>query len=290
MKVAIIGLGLIGGSMGRALIKKTGAIVYANDISPDVLLKGELLGCYNERLTDENITDVDLLVIGVYPRAFSECAEKWLPKLKAGATVMDVCGNKRMVVGAMRELSEKYPSLNFIATHPMAGREFSGVEHSTASLFENCFWIICPVVADIESISALKRALSAIGARKIIHAEADFHDEIIAYTSQLCHVVSSAFVKSESAEKLTGFTAGSFRDLTRVAKLNPDMWAELFLENSDNLVPEIQNIINNLGDYLAAIESGDRERLITLLQDGADRKSAVEKTYQRFIRDDENRG
>lgn len=287
MKVAIIGLGLMGGSLGRALIKKTDCSVYACDKNEDSLKKGELLGCYGERLTKENAGEVDLAVVTVYPSAFFACADEWCKYLKAGATVVDCGGNKRVAVRDMERLAEIYPDINFIATHPMAGREFSGVEHSTASLYENCSWLICAVRASLESISALKRTLKAVGARKIIHTSPEEHDRIIAYTSQLCHVVSSCMVKSPTAEKGLGFTAGSFRDLTRVARLSPEMWAELFLQNADNLIGEIESMERRLKEYRIALETGDEAKLKALLQDGTDRKISIDRSFQRFFKDED---
>ena len=277
----------MGGSLGRALKKKTDRTVYACDKNEDVLKKGELLGCYDERLDAKNAEEADLAVFTVYPSAFFACADEWCKYLKAGATVIDCGGNKRVAVGDMKLLAEKYPHLNFIATHPMAGREYSGVEHSTASLYENCSWLIISVRASLESISALKRTLSAVGARKIVHTSAEEHDRIIAYTSQLCHVVSSCMVKSPTAEDGLGFTAGSFRDLTRVARLSPEMWSELFLQNADNLIGEIKSMEKRLEEYRTALEKGDEAALKKLLSDGTERKIRIEKSFQRFLKDED---
>jgi len=290
VKAGIVGLGLIGGSLGRALRSKTEYEVFACDLSPDAMVKGELLGCYTKRLDCNTVKDVDLLIISVYPAAFEGCARELLPHVKAGATVIDCGGNKRIIAECMRRLAEEYPHINFVATHPMAGREFSGVEHSTAGLFENCSWLICPVSATLESISALKQTLYALGTRKIVHTTPEEHDKIIAYTSQLCHVVSSAFVKSPTASEGLGYTAGSFRDLTRVARLNPEMWTELFLQNADNLVEEIKSLEASLAEYRQAIENADKQALTDLLREGSERKLAVERSYRGFIRDEKDKG
>lgn len=287
MNIGIIGLGLIGGSIARATIKKTEHTVFAYDVNPASMQKGELLSCYHGVLEKPIYGKLDLLISCLYPDAFLPSVEGVLPHLKDGATVIDVAGNKRAITSAMSELSARYPQLNFISTHPMAGREFSGVEHSTATLFEGCSWLICPVRADVSAMAELKKYIHTLGARKVVFTTAEEHDRIISYTSQLCHVVSSAYVKSPTAERGLGYTAGSFRDLTRVARLNADMWTELVMQNSDNLLPEIDCLINSLEEYRQAIAEGDRQKLNGLFKDGTERKLAVEKSYARFIRNDD---
>ena len=288
MKIGVAGLGLMGASFARALVKKTVHEPLGYDISEEVMKKAELLGCFERRLTAETAGEIDLLAVFVYPSVFSACAREWLPYLKAGATVIDCAGTKRLVASEMKKLAEEFPSVNFIATHPMAGREFSGAEHSTASLYENCSWLVCPVRASLESVSALKNLLFEAGARKFVYTTPAEHDRVIAYTSQLCHIVSSAFVKSETRGSILGFTAGSFRDLTRVAKLNPEMWAELFLQNSDFLTEEIKFLEEKLREYRLTLETGDGEKLKELLLEGTEKKNETERAYQRFLRDGEN--
>jgi prephenate dehydrogenase len=177
----------------------------------------------------------------------------------------------------MKDLSKKYPHLDFISTHPMAGREFSGVSHSTASLFEKASMILVPVKADIRRIAELKAYCLSLGFGAVVITTAEKHDEIIAFTSQLAHLVSSSYIKSQTAGQFMGFSAGSFRDMTRVARLSPKMWTELTMDNADFLVKELGSIIDSLTEYKVALESGDKELMFNLLSDGNEKKLLSEK-------------
>ena len=277
MKIGIIGLGLIGGSLGRAIVKNTDCTVYAFDISKRAMLDGKLLSAYHFELTKEAVKDIDLLFLSLYPDALEKVLVEYAPLLKQGALVVDCCGNKRRVTDQMVGLSNQYPHLNFISSHPMAGREFSGVNHSTATLFDKASMILVPVKADIKTIQALKEFALSVGFGSVVITTAKEHDRIIAYTSQLAHLVSSSYIKSPTAVEFMGFSAGSFRDMTRVARLSPEMWAQLTVDNKDFLVKEINELINNLNDYKNALEKGDKDKMIELLADGNDKKLQSEK-------------
>ena len=277
MKIAIVGLGLIGGSLGRTIVKNTQHTVYAFDISHRSMLDGKLLKAYHHELDDNNIGDIDLIFFSLYPDALEKALYEYCPRLKDGALVVDCCGNKRRVVGEMQQLAKTYPHLNFISSHPMAGREFSGVSHSTATLFDKASMILVPVKADIKTIQALKEFSLSIGFGTVVITSAKEHDRIIAYTSQLAHLVSSSYIKSPTAVQFMGFSAGSFRDMTRVARLSPEMWSELTTDNADFLVSEIQTLIDNLTEYKNALENGDKDKMKELLSDGNDKKLQSEK-------------
>ena len=163
MKIGIVGLGLIGGSLGRAIVAKTQDQVYALDISNKAMLDGKLLNAYQFELNKENIGQMDMLVLSLYPNALEQALEEYCPLLKDGCLVMDCCGNKRRVVKQMTELSKKFPALNFISAHPMAGREFSGVSHSTSTLFDRASMILVPVKADIKKIASIKEYFLSLG-------------------------------------------------------------------------------------------------------------------------------
>ncbi len=177
----------------------------------------------------------------------------------------------------MKELQKSYPDLQFISTHPMAGREFSGVRHSTVNMFDKASMILVPVNADIRVTSAFKTYILSLGFGSVVISTAERHDEIIAYTSQLAHLVSSSYIKSETAQSYLGFSAGSFRDMTRVARLSPEMWSQLMIDNADNLVVELSSIINSLEEYKSVLETGDLIKLKQLLADGNERKLSAEK-------------
>jgi prephenate dehydrogenase len=177
----------------------------------------------------------------------------------------------------MQDLSERYPHLDFISTHPMAGREFSGVNHSTATLFDRASMILVPVKAGLKQIAFLKAYSLEIGFGTVVITTAEKHDEIIAFTSQLAHLVSSSYIKSETAAQFMGFSAGSFRDMTRVARLSPEMWSQLTIDNSDFLIKEIDSIIGSLTEYKNALIDKDKEKMKDLLADGNEKKLVSEK-------------
>lgn len=277
MKVGIIGLGLIGGSLGRTIVNRTSDTVYAFDISKKAMLDGKLLSAYHKPLDEQDISELDVVFFSLYPDALENALNEYCPKLKNGCLVCDCCGNKRRVTEQMKKLSDKYPNLEFISTHPMAGREFSGVNHSTATLFDRASMILVPVKASLKTLAWLKQYALDLGFGGVVMTTADKHDEIIAFTSQLAHLVSSSYIKSDTAGQFMGFSAGSFRDMTRVARLSPEMWAQLTVDNSDFLVGEIESLIKSLTEYKSALENKDRETMKKLLADGNEKKLISEK-------------
>ena len=286
MKIGIIGLGIIGGSLGRTIVNRTNDTVYAFDISKKAMLDGKLLSAYHKELNKDNISQMDMLILSLYPKALESALEEYCPLLKDGCLVMDCCGNKRRVVSQMQDLSKKYPTLDFISAHPMAGREFSGVNHSTATLFDRASMILVPVKADIKKVAWLKSYSLSIGFGTVVITTAEKHDEIIAFTSQLAHLVSSSYIKSETALQFMGFSAGSFRDMTRVARLSPEMWSQLTIDNADFLVGEIDSIINRLNEYKQALKNKDIDTMRSLLADGNEKKLLSEKMRRSKVSDD----
>ncbi|MDR1939677.1 MAG: prephenate dehydrogenase [Clostridiales bacterium] len=280
MNIGIIGLGLIGGSLGKAFKAKTSHQIFGRDIAGDVMQKAELSGVIDSRLTDRNIGEIDALIYAVTPKVFvSEGgARTTAPLLKNGAVVCDIAGTKRLVTEEMKRLSALYPALGFISTHPMAGREMSGIAASTAKLFEGASLLITPVAASDAAVSAITRLFLETGFGSVKMTSAEEHDKIIAYTSQLAHVVSSCYIASPTAELHHGFSAGSFLDLSRVAKLNADMWTGLFLENKDCLLPELDGIISRLKEMRKMIAAQDRQALFDVLDKNAAKKIEIDKT------------
>ena len=277
MKIGIVGLGLIGGSLGRALVKKTDNTVYAYDIDHTAMQSGKLLSAYHETLTEENIGELDILFLSLYPDTLEAVLPEYCSKLKKGCVVADCCGNKRRVVAQMEKLAELYPDLVFISTHPMAGREYQGVTHSTVSLFDRASMILVPVKTDIRTLAEFKTLCLSLGFGNVVISTAQKHDEIIAFTSQLAHLVSSSYIKSDTAQQFMGYSAGSFRDMTRVARLSPEMWTQLMCDNRDHLVSELDKLISALTEYREALSEGDKDRLKGLLADGNELKLQSEK-------------
>ncbi len=279
MKVGVIGLGLIGGSLARQIMRNTSHEVYAYDISDEVLKKGALLNAYHDVLDIEReVIDVDLLLIATNPRATLKILDTVVPRLKSGAIVMDCAGVKKSIIKKMQMLKEKREDVFFVGGHPMAGREFSGVAHSTATLFEHAYIIVTPVdMDDMPAVEKIKQFFDDVKCNGLTYSSYEKHDKIIAYTSQLAHVVSSSYIKNPLSQEHVGYSAGSFRDLTRVAKLNPKMWTELFLENKENLIEAITDLESHLAEYKTAIANGDEESIMRLLQEGNDMKESADK-------------
>lgn len=176
MVVGIVGMGLMGGSFGRLLLKNTKYTVYGADRSEESLSKALLVNAMHAPLNEENAREVDLLIVSVYPRGFFAAAKPWLPLLKEGAAVLDFCGVKRKVTEEMRALAEQFPQLSFIGGHPMAGREFWGIEHAVPSLFERASMILVPVSVSLEKISHLKGLFLSLGFSRVVVTTAEKHD------------------------------------------------------------------------------------------------------------------
>ena len=268
MTVGIVGLGLIGGSAAKAYAH-AGHRVLGFDRDESMLSFAELAGAVSDALTDKNIGECQLILIAIYPEAAAEYLREMATSIGRDTLVIDLCGPKELICGTGFKLAEKY-GFTYAGGHPMAGTHRSGFKASRPDLFRGAPMVIVPpVYDDLTLLDRIKSALEPMGFSSISVTTAEEHDRIIAFTSQLAHVVSSAYVKSPTAKRHMGFSAGSYRDMTRVALLNPEMWAQLFLENSKNLSFEIDCIIENLTKYRDAISSGNREELINLLEEGS---------------------
>lgn len=268
MKIGIIGLGLMGGSLAKAIKKFTYNIVLGFDIDEIVNKNAKEANAIDDVLTKEELNDCDLIIVSLYPEATVNYIKENATLFKKGAIVMDISGVKRYVCDTIYNIA-KENGFVFIGAHPMAGLHLSGFEHSTAKIFNNSSMILTPYEDTAwVHINTIKELFLSIGFTNIQMSTPDEHDKIIAFTSQLAHVVSNAYVKSPNALIHKGFSAGSYKDLTRVAYLNENMWSELFLENRDNLINEIDSIVNNLVQYKKAMENNDRESLEELLREG----------------------
>lgn len=280
MKIGIVGLGLIGGSLAKALKYHTEHTVLGWNRNPDTLLKAKLLGAVDGELTDGEIPQCDMLICALYPKLTVEFVQKYAPVLKKGAIVIDCCGVKRAVCEPLWAAAAQH-GFKFYGGHPMAGLHYSGFSYSDVSMFQNASMVLVPPKdADIQDLADLKALFTSIGFTNLQITTPEEHDRIIAYTSQLAHVVSNAYVKSPEAQAHNGFSAGSYKDLTRVAKLNAGMWTELFFENADYLIAEIDGIIANLQQYSDALKNQDEKALYTLLKAGSDRKEQIDGMYR----------
>lgn len=272
MVIGIVGLGLMGGSMAKGIKTKTGHTAYAFDISEEAMLMARLSGAMDDELNDTTLPLCDVIFLALRPGI----AIKWLEdnekKLSKQTTVVDFCGVKRSVCAKMRAIADKN-GFGYIGGHPMAGKERGGFKNSNADLYVGASMILTP---DEKTTPELLEELSClfydVGFSRVVYSTPDEHDRIIAYTSQLAHIVSSAYIKSPEAQRQRGFSAGSFRDMTRVAYLDEDMWTELFMEDRDYLTRELDILIDNLNEYKKALHSEDREALKNLLREGKESK------------------
>ena len=275
MIVGIVGLGLIGGSAAKAF-KAAGHTIYAYDINESVTGFACLENIVDEELSTTNLYSCDLLLLTATPNASADYLEKNAAEISPEALVVDFCGTKKMICSLGFALAKKY-GFTFVGGHPMAGLQFSGYKYSKATLFNGASFILVPPVHDdISLLDRVKQTLMSLGFKKFVVTTADFHDKMIAYTSQMCHVVSNAFIKSPTAKQHKGYSAGSFRDFTRVSRLNEAMWTELFLENKEHLLAELDLLIASLTEYRDAIFSDDADTLQGLLRDGRIAKEETE--------------
>ncbi|MCI9449997.1 MAG: prephenate dehydrogenase/arogenate dehydrogenase family protein [Clostridiales bacterium] len=273
--VGVVGLGLIGGSIAKAY-KKTGHTVYGYDKNHTVTEFGILSDVLDGELTRDKFAECDLILVSAYPEASIDYINQNAEYFPKNLFVIDCCGTKAAVCRAGFEAAEKY-GFTFVGGHPMAGTHNSGFKYSRADLFIGAPMVIVPPkFDDITLLDHIKFLLSPVGFGSISVTTAEEHDKMIAFTSQLAHIVSSAYIKSPTASQHRGFSAGSYRDMTRVAWLNPTMWSELFLENREPLLFELDTVIENLTMYRDAIADEDSERLWKLLDDGRRRKEEVD--------------
>lgn len=276
MKVGIVGLGLIGGSLAKAVKEYTDHEVIGWDASEITRANVQLLGAVDGFMDDGNPCECDLVLISVYPQAVIDYIRDHQTKFKAGAMVVDCAGVKQEICKEIEPLA-KVNDFIFCGGHPMAGIERSGFTYSKPDLFQGASMILTPYGGtDIGRMNELSIFLKSLGFGRMQVSSPEEHDEMIAYTSQLAHVVSSAYVQSSLASKFQGFSAGSFKDMTRVAKLNEHMWTELFLDNSEFLADQIDELVEKLQEYSKAIREHDEENLKAILIKGKEIRMAID--------------
>ena len=275
MNVGILGLGLIGGSLARAYALE-GHTVYAAEKDESMLSFAMLAGAVHGKLDENTIPQCDLILLAIYPDGSASWLEKNAHLIAKNTLVIDCCGIKREICRRCFPLAEKY-GFTFVGGHPMAGSQFSGFKYSRADLFRGAPMVLVPPrFDDILLLDRCKTALAPCEFGSFSVTTAEKHDKMIAFTSQMPHILSNAFIKSPTALNHKGFSAGSYRDLTRVAWLNAQMWAELFMENKDCVLYELDIYLKNLQAYRDAIADDDLPRLTALLEEGKKRKEEVD--------------
>ena len=275
MNVGIVGLGLIGGSMAKSVKARTAHTVYGADLDQETMALARMSGAIDGPLDGETLPRCDLVLVALRPQAAIQWVRENGEKIAKSAIVVDLCGVKRVVVEALAPLAEAH-GFAYIGGHPMAGRERGGFTASSEDLYVGASMILTPDKrTDMQLLETLKAFFLDIGFAGLTFSDPEEHDRIIAFTSQLAHITSSAYVKSPEAQRRRGFSAGSFQDMTRVARLDEDMWTELFLDDADYLVKELDILIENLTAYSKALKSGDAERVRALLREGRELKATA---------------
>ena len=275
MNVGVLGLGLIGGSLARAYCK-AGHGVYASEKDESILEFAQLSGVVAGKLSDETLSQCDLVFLSIY----SDACVRWLESnachISPNTIVIDCCGIKESVCQRCFEIAKEY-GFTFVGGHPMAGSHFSGFKYSRSNLFQGAPMVLVPPrFDDVALLHKIKELLSPCGFGSFSVTSARKHDEMIAFTSQMPHIISNAFIKSPTAVSHKGFSAGSYKDLTRVAWLNPQMWAELIMGNKENILQELTYYMTSLQAYYDAVEADDFDKLISLLDEGRQRKEEVD--------------
>ena len=275
MIVGILGLGLIGGSLARAYAR-AGHTVLSYDTDENTLDFAILSGVVHGKLKEDTIPNCNLILLAVFAQGSGDWLEKNGQYISHDTLVMDCCGIKAQICDRCFPIAARY-GFTFIGGHPMAGSHNSGFKFSRSNLFQGAPMVLVPPRFDDPTLlQRAKDALFPCGFKSYSITTAKAHDEMIAFTSQMPHIVSNAYIKSPTATKHKGFSAGSYKDLTRVAWLNPYMWSELFLSNKENILKELRCYIENLQTYEAAIASNNEDALIALLDEGRKRKEEVD--------------
>ena len=264
MKIAIVGLGIIGGSMAMAIKKYTKHYVIGINRTSSTLEKALEMGAIDEIGSEDSLSQADIIILGLYPALAVNFINRNREKIKKGAIVTDTSGIKSAVCSELEKIADENGFI-FIGSHPMAGKETNGFSSADPDLFSGASFIVVPGSAPYSSVKLLCRLAVDIGFGGVRLTTPEEHDRMIAYTSQLPHVLACAYVLSPQCPNHKGFSAGSYRDVSRVAKINAELWSELFIENKKPLVAEIDTLINNLELIKNEIYEENTEALINTL-------------------------
>ncbi len=278
MNILIVGLGLLGGSYAEALTRagfKVNAITKEQS-SVDFALKKGIIAYGTTKVDKELIGSAELVIFALYPHIFTEWINKYQQYLKPGAVITDVTGVKGCIVDKIQALLR--PDVEFIAAHPMAGREVCGVENSSAEIFKGANYIVVPTEKNTAGAVELCRDLGEkLGFHQVAELSVEMHDEMIAFLSQLTHCIAVTLMCCNNTPDLEYYTGDSFRDLTRIARINDEMWSELFLDNRDALLNEMRSFKTTFDELMEKIESGDREGIRAMMRLSTERRKRFNK-------------
>lgn len=267
-KIVIVGLGLIGGSLAKSLTQNTPHRVLGMDVDDDALLDACSCGAIHGKAGPEDLKTADLIYPCLYPETALDWVKRWGPQLKAGCILTDTCGVKQLICQGVEALQSQGAYV-FVPGHPMAGKELSGFSASDPSIFVGASYLITPGNAPAWAVETVAALAKAMGFGRVVYTSPQEHDQVIAYTSQVPHALACAYVMSPRCRMHKGFSAGSYRDVSRVANINHTLWSRLFLDNREDLVEELDELQRNLQALRDAVAQGDEARLRELLRTAA---------------------
>lgn len=273
MDICIVGLGLIGGSLAKAISARTKHVCLGIDADKETCRKALECGAAKKIIEPQNMAEADVVILALPPKQLVDFFEQNAKHMRQGALVFDTCGVKQTIIAKCAPIAQKC-GLRFVGAHPMAGREFSGFDYSLENLFDKASFIVATDHAEQSAIDEACALAKEIGFADVTITDAERHDRVIAYTSQLAHIVSNAYCKSDTIHRRKGFCAGSFSDMTRVGKLDVALWTQLFLSNQQDLSLELDNLIEKLEQFRQALAAKDAKELSRLLKEGNDIKVA----------------
>ena len=277
-KILIVGLGLLGGSYAKAL-RRFGFHISAitlDQSSIDYALKENIIDEGSTELDTKMLGEADLVIFALYPHVFVEWIEKNQEMLKSGALITDVTGVKRSIVYKIQDMLR--PDLEFIAAHPMAGREVSGVENSTDRMFVGANYIVTPTEKNTpEAINTCIELGRLLGFSNVTTLSPEEHDEMIGFLSQLTHCIAITLMTCNDKENMEKFTGDSFRDLTRIARINDLMWSELFVANKDVLLDQMNMFIDKFNELKDMLETEDIDGMRAMMRHSTERRALFDK-------------
>ena len=274
--VIVAGLGLIGGSMAKAIKKNTDCRVLGWNRTRAVAEKAVADGAIDAVAEEADFESCDMLIVGMYPAATEAFLLEKIPKMKRGALAVDLAGVKSRIVESVGPLAREH-GVRFTGGHPMQGLAHAGYGRSFADLYKGASMILCPSAATLPGdVDELGSFFRSVGFGRITVAGAEVQDHMIAHTSQLAHIVSNSYVKSPVSMNYAGFSGGSYKDMTRIACLDERVWKELFIWNKDALLPEIDDLVSNIAQLRNAIEREDYDELERLLRLGREAKERID--------------
>ena len=278
-KIAIIGLGIIGGSMAYALRGFKGALISGCDINPDTRKKALAANAVDEVFDTPApaIENADLVILCVYPELICRIIHENRHHFKKGAVITDVCGVKTKIAHDITNILPE--GTTYVGGHPMAGKETDGFDSATSELFGMCGYIITPIESSTPDAIRLVRDMARyVGATRLTVATPEDHDSVIAYTSDLMHVSAAALCLDYNHKMNRAYTAGAFRDCTRIANINPELWTQLFIENKDFLLDELDSFITSVTRIRDAIKTENHSELVTMLSEVRTNKFRMQAT------------